>query len=84
MKSPVGSAFRFECRLMLRRQHELAIPELETAIQLNPSFAQAHYALGMAFGTSGRPEDAIPHVETAMRLSPHDPYLGQFMLRLKC
>lgn len=68
--------------LTLRREHKAAIPELEIAIQLNPSFAQAHYALGMALGTSGRPEEVIPHIETAMRLSPRDPYLGQFMLRI--
>ena len=64
------------------RDHAAAIPELESAVELNPSSAQAHYALGMAFGTSGRPEDALAPIETAMRLSPHDPYMGQFMIHM--
>ncbi len=52
------------------------------AVDLNPSYAQAHYALGMALGTSGRPADAVAPIETAMRLNPHDPYNGQFMTHL--
>jgi adenylate cyclase len=65
-----------------RREHELAIPELTRAIDLNPSYAWAHFALGMAYATSGRPEAGIVPIEAAMRLSPHDPYLGQFMVHL--
>ena len=66
----------------LRREHEIAFAEFETAIDLNPSFAQAYYALGNSLTISGRPEEGIPHIESAMRLSPHDPYFGQFMLRM--
>ncbi len=65
-----------------RREHELAIPELTRAIDFNPSYAWAHFALGIAYATSGRPEDGIAPIEAAMRLSPHDPYLGAFMLHL--
>ena len=64
------------------RQPDQAIPELEKAVELNPSSAWAHYALGMAYGTSGQPERAIGSIEAAMRLSPHDPYRGQFMVRM--
>ena len=32
----------------LRREHDRAVPELETAIALNPSLALAHYGLGAA------------------------------------
>ena len=39
------------------------------------------HALGMAFATGGRPEEALPHIELAMRLSPQDPYFGQFLVR---
>ncbi len=46
------------------------------------SYAQALYALGMALGTSGRPEDALAPIEAAMRLSPHDHYMGQFMTHM--
>jgi adenylate cyclase len=66
----------------VRREHELAIPELTRAIDFNPSYAWAHFALGMAYATSGHPEDGIAPIEAAMRLSPHDPYLGQFMVHL--
>ena len=50
-------------------------------VELDPSFAQAHYALAMALATGGRPEEALPHIELAMRLSPQDPYFGQFLVR---
>jgi adenylate cyclase len=67
---------------IVRREHELAIPELKRAIEFNPSYAWAHFALGMAYATSGRPEEGIAPIEAAMRLSPHDPYLGQFMVHI--
>jgi tetratricopeptide (TPR) repeat protein len=67
--------------LILVRRHDSAVFELGKAIELDPSFAQAHYALAMAFATSGRPKEALPHIELAMRLSPQDPYFGQFLVR---
>jgi TolB-like protein/class 3 adenylate cyclase/Flp pilus assembly protein TadD len=67
--------------LILVRRHDSAIFELGKAIELDPSFAQAHYALAMALATGGRPKEALPHIELAMRLSPQDPYFGQFLVR---
>jgi adenylate cyclase len=67
--------------LTLVRRHDSAVFELRKAIELNPSFAQAHYALAMALATGGHPGDALPHIELAMRLSPQDPYFGQFLVR---
>jgi adenylate cyclase len=67
--------------LTLVRRHDTAVFELSKAIELEPSFAQAHYALCMALATGGRPEEALPHIEMAMRLSPQDPYFGQFLVR---
>ena len=67
--------------LTLVRRHDAAVFELGKAIELEPSFAQAHYALGMALATGGRPEEALSHIELAMRLSPQDPYFGQFLVR---
>jgi tetratricopeptide (TPR) repeat protein len=55
--------------ITLARRHDSAVLELGKAIELNPSFAQAHYALSMALATGGRPEEALPHIELAMRLS---------------
>jgi adenylate cyclase len=67
--------------LILVRRHDSAVFELGKAIELDPSFAQAHYALAMALATGGRPKEALPHIELAMRLSPQDPYFGQFLVR---
>jgi adenylate cyclase len=67
--------------LTLVRRHDSAVFELRKAIELNPSFAQAHSALAMALATGGHPEQALPHIELAMRLSPQDPYFGQFLVR---
>jgi adenylate cyclase len=67
--------------LILMRQHDSAVFELRKAIELDPSFAQAHYALAMALATGGHPQEALPHIELAMRLSPQDPYFGQFLVR---
>ena len=68
--------------LNLQGDCEGAIAELETAVRLNPSFAQGHYALGWAMIWGGRATEAISHIESAMRLSPRDPYFGQFMVRM--
>lgn len=65
-----------------RREHNLAIPELEVALELNPSLAWGHYGLGAAKVFSGRAPDAIHHLETAIRLSPRDPNMGSFLVRM--
>ncbi|MCH7929002.1 MAG: tetratricopeptide repeat protein [Proteobacteria bacterium] len=65
-----------------RREHDAAILELETALDLNPSLALAHYGLGAALVFSGRAGESLPHLETAIRLSPHDPNMGSFLVRV--
>lgn len=77
-----GAHYAMGRAYMVRREHEHAVPALQTAVRLNPSFAWAHYALGMAYGTSGSPEMAVEPIQMAMRLSPHDSYMGQFMVHL--
>jgi len=47
---------------------------------LNPSFALAHYGLGVALVLSGKPSEAIAELDAARRLSPHDPYLWAFAM----
>ena len=66
----------------LRREYPQAVSELTTALALNPSLALAHYGLGAALVFSGRPEEAVSHLESAIRLSPHDPVMGSFLVRL--
>ena len=57
----------------LQGQHDMAIAELESAIDLNPSFSDAYLMLGLVLTQDGRPEEAIPVLETTMRLSPNSP-----------
>jgi TolB-like protein/Flp pilus assembly protein TadD len=66
----------------LRREYTAAIAELEVALDLNPNLALAHYGLGAALVFSGRPREAFPHLESAIRLSPHDPNMGSFLVRM--
>jgi TolB-like protein/cytochrome c-type biogenesis protein CcmH/NrfG len=47
----------------------------ERAIQLNPSFADAHYFLGLWLARWARPEEAIEKIEKAIRLNPKDPLI---------
>jgi tetratricopeptide (TPR) repeat protein len=57
--------------------HE-AIPALEQSITLNPSFAQAYFALAQVLVLVGREREGIAQLERATRLSPRDPHLWTF------
>ena len=65
-----------------RKEHDLAIPELETALAINPSLAWAHYGIGASLVFSGKATEALLHLETAIKLSPHDPNMGSFVVRM--
>jgi adenylate cyclase len=66
----------------MRRAYDAAFRELKTALELNPSLALAHYGLGATLVFSGCAEEGIPHLTAAIRLSPHDPNMGSFLVRL--
>ncbi|MBR0829407.1 tetratricopeptide repeat protein [Bradyrhizobium manausense] len=66
----------------MRRAYDAAFRELKTALELNPSLALAHYGLGATLLFSGRAAESIPHLTAAIRLSPHDPNMGSFLVRL--
>ena len=66
----------------MRREHDLAIAELQTALELNPSLAWAHYGVGAALVFSGRAREALPFLQSAMKLSPRDPNMGSFLVRM--
>ncbi len=66
----------------MRREYDAAMRELKTALELNPSLALAHYGLGATLVFSGRAEEGIGHLMAAIRLSPHDPNMGSFLVRL--
>lgn len=59
----------------MRGEYDLAIAELRTAVDLNPSSALAHYGLAMLFALTGQLDEAIAESETAIRLSPRDPLI---------
>ncbi len=52
--------------------------QLESAIELNPSFAQAHFALGFCLTNWDRPAEAMAYFDKAVLLSPHDPHIWTF------
>jgi DNA-binding SARP family transcriptional activator len=64
---------------LARGDYTPSVRELEAAIELNPTFAQAHCALGDSLAYAGRLDEAIPCFQEAVRVSPHDPYLWAFL-----
>lgn len=58
---------------LLRHAYDRAVAEMQTALELNPSFARAYYGLGMALLFSGKPEESIPQFEMAIRTNPRAP-----------
>jgi TolB-like protein/class 3 adenylate cyclase len=62
--------------LCFMHQYDEAIAYLEQAIRINPSFAQAYFALGFTLVVGGRAGDAMPYLDRSVELSPHDPHLS--------
>jgi adenylate cyclase len=56
-----------------RREHEPAIQEARTAIELDPNFAPGFSLLGVALHYAGRSEEALGMLERAMQLDPYYP-----------
>jgi TolB-like protein/Tfp pilus assembly protein PilF len=56
-----------------RREHEPAIQEARTAIELDPNFAPGFSLLGLALHYAGRSEEALGMLERAMQLNPYYP-----------
>jgi adenylate cyclase len=59
--------------LMLERDHEGAVAELQRAIEINPNFSVGYGSLGTVLAWGGRAEEAIETNEVALRLNPRDP-----------
>lgn len=66
--------FSLGCAHCLRRETAAAEAASQTALNINPSFAQAHFALGFNLVSSRRPVEAIPYFRKFMALSPWDPH----------
>jgi adenylate cyclase len=60
---------------MMQGRHDDSIAALETAIELNPSFAQAYHGLGMVLMLAGRLDESKAASIQSERLSPRDPIL---------
>lgn len=57
------------------RQYDAGLAAARRAIELNPSFAVGHHALGMVRMFNGEPAKAIDAIERAVRISPEDLWL---------
>ena len=59
---------------------DMAIREMQTAVNCNPNSARAHYGLGFAchYG-GGQLDQALSHYDAALRLSPRDPMRWLFL-----
>lgn len=53
------------------RDYPHAVEELEQAIVLRPSYADAHAAMAWVLHFAGRPDEGGKHMHTAVRLNPH-------------
>jgi len=59
--------------LLWRKQHDIAIAELERAVSLDPNSEWAFGFLAEALNFAGRPDEAIGFAKKAMRLDPNYP-----------
>ncbi len=53
-----------------RRQHDEALRHLDSALRLNPSYADAHALKAGIYTYIGRPAECVPLVRMAQRLNP--------------
>jgi len=71
--------FALRARVFLARgEYDLAIAENNIAIELNPTLAVAHCALGDSLAYEGRYEESLRCFEKSIALSPNDPQLWAF------
>jgi adenylate cyclase len=56
-----------------------ALAAARRSIELDPSFSTAYRQLGFILAEAGESEEAIAVFEQGMRLSPHDPWLSEFI-----
>jgi protein O-GlcNAc transferase len=56
-----------------QNKHEAAVAELRKALELDPSFADAHLAMGHALHKLKRLAEAAEAIQRAIGINPHDP-----------
>jgi len=62
-------------RLLLRRDLDEAVEQLQAAIKLNPQGLEAHAALARVFQSQGRQNEALEQFSRAIALRPREPAL---------
>jgi adenylate cyclase len=70
MPSLIGSS---ELRILFAGDNDKALAEARVAVELNPTYANAHVVVGLALVLLGRPDEGIPHLETWAEWNLHDP-----------
>ena len=53
-----------------QKDYANAVKACQKMVQSNPSSAEAHFLLGLAYQTTENPDDAIPQFQEALRLNP--------------
>ena len=53
---------------------EEAVAKFQESLEVDESYALAHFALAVVYGKLGRHEDAVRHGEQAVELDPGDPF----------
>jgi TolB-like protein/Tfp pilus assembly protein PilF len=82
--SPSSALAHYAKGQLLRAQdrYDEAIPEYETVLVLNRNWVNAVASLGWCKFFTGSIEKAIPLLEQAIRLSPLDPSIGYWYVRI--
>jgi tetratricopeptide (TPR) repeat protein len=65
-----------------QNRYDEAIPEYEKAVALDRSLVRAYAHIAQCKLYTGSIEEAIPLLEQAIRLSPHDPQMFAFYVRI--
>ena len=66
-------AFALSMACMYSRVHDAAIRAATRCVELSPSFALGHAALGQALLAAGRAAQALEPLEYGLRRNPYDP-----------
>jgi tetratricopeptide (TPR) repeat protein len=80
-RSPLAHFAKGQLLRAQRRPGE-AVPEYEMALAFNRNWVDALAAIGRCKILLGRVDEAIRDLEQAIRLSPHDPFVGYWCLRM--
>ncbi len=71
--------------LLMRREYDHSIDELETSIKLNPNLAPAQFSLSRTLMAAGISKRGIEAADIARRLSPNDPMrFAMLSVRANC